>query len=111
MISRVRIFFRISAGVRSSSSVERRLGMRSRITAPAVLRRSFDDCLARHTLGFGFVTHDDAMAQDVEADALDVLWRDVAATVEESVSACGEGEIDRGARRGAVSNQAVEFQM
>ena len=35
---------------------------------------------------FRFVAHDDAMAQNVGADALDVLRRDVAAAVQERVA-------------------------
>ena len=47
---------------------------------------------------FGFVADDDAVAQDIVPDALDVLRRDIAAAVEEGVGARGERERNRGAR-------------
>ena len=62
-------------------------------------------------LGLGFVADDDAVAQDIGADALDVLRRDVAAAVQERVGARGQREVNRGARRSAVTNQAFQIQI
>ena len=58
--------------------------------------------LARHALGFGFVAHDDAVAQNIRPDAFDILRRDIAAAVQEGVGAGGKREVNRGARRSAI---------
>src|SRR5215211_8752652 len=71
-------------------------------------KNSFDDDLTRHGLSLGFVADDDAMAQHVGADALHVLWRDVAAPVQERMCARTKCEINRGAGRSAVANQSFE---
>src|SRR4029079_5636864 len=74
-------------------------------------KNSFDDGLARHRLGFGFVANDNSMAQYVRADALHVLWRDVTAAVQEGVGAGTKGQINGGARRSAVANQPFQSQI
>ena len=51
------------------------------------------------------------MAQHVGADALHVLWRDIAAAVQERVCARTECEINGGARRSAVANQSFQPQI
>src|SRR5207253_2799837 len=60
-----------------------------------------DDGFAGFVFGFGFVGDGDAVAEDVHADAFDVLGRDVATAFEEGVGFGGEGEGDGGARAGA----------
>ena len=70
-----------------------------------------DNRLARDRLCFRFVANDDAMAQNVGTDALDVLRCDVAASVQESMSTRGQREINCGAGRGAVTNQTFQLQV
>src|SRR5437764_9608243 len=72
---------------------------------------SIDNRFTCDRFRFRFVTDDDAVTQHVSADALDVLRRDVAAAVQESMSSRREREINRGGGRSAVANQAVEVQM
>ena len=55
-------------------------------------------CLAGLLLGLGFVGDGDPVAQDIHADALHVLGRDIAAAAEEGVGLGGEGQGDGGAR-------------
>src|SRR5437762_2124147 len=51
------------------------------------------------------------MTQHVGTDALHILWRDIAAAVQEGVSARTECEINCGSRRSAVANQSLESQI
>src|SRR5213083_337144 len=81
------------------------------ITAQASCKNSFDDGLTRHRFSLGFIADDDAMTQHVGADALHILWRDIAAAVQEGVGARAEGEINGRARRSAVANQSLESQI
>ena len=61
-------------------------------------------------LGFGFVGQDDAVAQDVGADALDVLGRDVSAALEQRPGLGGDGEVDGGARGGAELDEMLDIE-
>ena len=69
-----------------------------------------DDVLRGDVFRLGLVADRDAMAQHVGREFLHVLRRDVAAAVEERRGARGQRQIDRGARRGAVLDVAVEIQ-
>src|SRR5688572_19589739 len=51
------------------------------------------------------------MAQDVGADTLDILRRDVAAPGEESLGPRGERQGNRGARAGSVADESTELQL
>ena len=77
------------------------------LTAPAIRKNPLDNRLARNRLCFRFVADDDAMAQNVGTNALDVLRCDVAASVQESMSTRGQREINCGAGGGAVTNQTL----
>lgn len=61
-----------------------------------------DDHVGGDVFGLGFVGEDDAVAEDVVDDFLDVLRGGVGAALEEGVAAGGEVECERGARRGPV---------
>jgi len=54
-----------------------------------------NDGFAGFIFGFGFVGDGDAMAEDIHADAFDILGGDVAASLEKSVGFGSEGEGDR----------------
>src|SRR5206468_9794869 len=69
---------------------------------------SLDDGLARHRLSLGFVADDDAVPQHVGADALHVLWRDVAAPVQKRMCARTECEINGCAWRSAIADQSFQ---
>src|SRR5215211_1405560 len=71
-------------------------------------KNSFDDGLTRHGLSLGFIADNDAMAQHVGTNALHVLWRYVAAPIQECVCARSKCEINRGAGRSTVANQSFE---
>src|SRR4029077_3938662 len=70
-----------------------------------------DDRLARNRLRFRFVANDNAMTQNVGTDALDVLRCDIAASVQESMSARGQCEINCSARGGTVTHQTLQLQI
>src|SRR4029077_10981282 len=74
-------------------------------------KNPLDNRLARNRLCFRFVANDNAMTQDIGADALDVLRGDVAASVQESMSTRGQREINCGARGGSVTNQTLQLQV
>ena len=67
-----------------------------------VLEQLAHDRLGGDLLGLGLVGEDDAVAQHVGADRLDVLGRDVAAVAQERVRARRQVQGDRRARAGAV---------
>src|SRR6185436_6167192 len=69
------------------------------------LEQLADDVLRGHLLGLGLVGDDDPVAEHVDADGLDVLGGDVAATAQEGVGPRGHVQIDRGARAGSVLDQ------
>ena len=56
---------------------------------------SLDNGLAGDRFRLGFVADDDAMPQDVRADALYVLRRDVAAAVQKRMGSSAERQINR----------------
>src|SRR5215207_10815868 len=58
------------------------------------------DLLARDFVRIRLKRRDDAVAQHVERDALDVLRRHITAALQEGVSLAGEGKIDGRARAG-----------
>ena len=63
-----------------------------------LIKNLLNDRLAGLLLGLGFVSDGDAVAQDIHADAFDVLRRDVAAAAQEGVGLGGEREGDGRAR-------------
>src|SRR2546426_9275432 len=69
-------------------------------------KNPLNDRFARDRFGFGFITDDDAMPQNIRPDAFDILGRDVAAPVQERVGPRAEREINRGAWRRAITNQS-----
>jgi hypothetical protein len=83
-------------------------------TAPSPLRhgqfveQGGDDFFGGHVFGLGLEGGDDAVAEDVGGDGLDVLRGDIAAALEEGVGAGGEGEVEGGAGRGAVADVVAE---
>src|SRR5262249_8007412 len=72
---------------------------------------ALDDLVGGHFLGLGLVAGDDAMAEDVEADSLDVCRRDVGAALDQGVGAGRDGEVDAGAGRGAELDQAADIEV
>jgi hypothetical protein len=52
--------------------------------------------------GLGLVGQDDAVAQHVAGDLLDILRRGIGAAVQHGVGAAARFRTERGARRGAV---------
>src|SRR6266446_1423488 len=71
-------------------------------------KNSLDDGLTRHGLSLGFIADDDSMAQHVRADALHVLWRDVAAPVQKRMCARTECKINSCTWRSTVANQSFQ---
>src|SRR5580704_3663587 len=50
------------------------------------------------------------MAQNIGADAFDVVWSHIAASFKESVSASRQCQVDRRPGRAAISNQSFHLQ-
>src|SRR5437763_1099406 len=67
--------------------------------------------LACNRFRFCLVADDDAMTQNIRTDALDVLRRDVAATIQERMRSSSESEVYGGARRGAITDQTFKLQI
>ena len=59
-----------------------------------------DEVVGRDVLSLGFVTHRDAMAEDIGREFFNILWGHVSATIEERGGSSSEREIDCGPRRG-----------
>ncbi len=74
-------------------------------------KNPFDDRFTRDRFRLSFVTDDDAVPQHVRADAFHVLRRNVTAAVQKRVSTRTEREINRRARRRAVTNKSLESQI
>src|ERR1043165_725919 len=68
-----------------------------------------DDVRGGEVFGFRLVGHDNAMAQDVGRDGLDVLRGDVAAAVDKRISLGRQGKRNRGTGGGADLDKALEI--
>jgi len=67
-----------------------------------MIENPLEQVLGGDLFGLGFISNEQAMAEDVVADGLDVVRSDVAAAVQESMSLGGARQEDRGPRAGAV---------
>src|SRR3989449_8005810 len=73
-----------------------------------VVENASDDDLRGDLLRLRLVRHDQPMAHDIERHRLDVLGKNVIASVQESVRSRGERDVDRRAGRDAVRDQRAE---
>src|SRR2546423_1811755 len=88
---------------------------RSLFTTPSRHRQaseySVDYRLAGDRLRLRLIADDDAVAQDIGADALYVLRRNVATAIQKRVGPSSEREVNCGPRRRAITNQSVHLQV
>src|SRR5262249_6479739 len=70
---------------------------------------ALDDLLRRQLLCLRFIGEGNPVTQDIEADRLDILWRDESTVSQEGVGFGRQVQIDGRARAGAVLDEVLQI--